>query len=323
MRRVASTGMPTLRTRVRTALLAAAVSACAHAPAASAPAPASPCFVADSAAAPDTVYAVGARDEQAGLPPRDCAGNPIPPLDPAVVVFGGVPPGTDLRDVLDRGMPDAGGRLPDVVVTRDPEVLAYAARRGEYLSVPLAWDRTYVLLVPATDTAPAIPLPAERDELGRDAVQADVRGALPPLPWPGQGACPGPAGVPPAMPPAVLAYAAGDPVARQLAERVVALATPLARPAWIPSGLARRLPRTRPAPRDSIANLLAAWHAAAALTYYDRMPGIACDSLGPVPPGYAAVPLVDSRAHALVRRGSGVAFYITNDGGLRFVRGRP
>ncbi|MDE3127837.1 MAG: hypothetical protein KGL38_07515, partial [Gemmatimonadota bacterium] len=190
-------------------------------------------------------------------------------------------------------------------------------------SVPLAWDRTYALLVPAADSTIAIPSPAERDEMARDAVQADVRGATLPLPWPGEGACPGPAGSPPANTPAVLAYAAGDAIARQLAERVVALASPGARPAWIPGWLARQMARTRPAPRDSIAALLATWRAGAAVTYFARVPQFPCDSLGAVPPGYAAVPLVDSRAHALVRRGSGVAFYVTDDGGLRFVRERP
>ncbi len=316
--------MPTLRGSARAALVATAISACTHAPAAGAPAPASACFVADSAGTPpDTVYAIGATDEQGQAPPLDCAGTPIPPLAPAVVHFGGVPMGTDLRDVLDRGMPDAGGRLPDVVVTRDPELLAYAERRGEYRSVPLVWDRTYVLLVPAADSMVAIPSPADRDELARDAVRADARGAEPPLPWPGEHACLGPSAAPAPSPPAVLAYAEGDPIARQLAARIVALANPAAQPAWIPGRLARQMARARPAPRDSIAHLLAAGRVAGAITYFSRVPRIACDSLGPVPPGYAAVPLVDSRAHALVRRGSGVAFYMTDDGGLRFVRQRP
>ena len=330
MHRVASTEMPSFRVSAIAALLAAGLSACAHAPAAvtAAPRPLSEsCLHADSSAPPpDTVYAVGVPSADSSAPATDCAGSMVAAARLPIVVSVTLPPRTDLRDVLDRGLPGSG-RLPDVVVTRDPEVLAYAARRGGFLSVPLAWDRTYVLIAPVTDSAAAVPPPAARDEMARDAVQADVRGAIPPLPWPGDGACSGPAATPPPMLPAALAYAAHDAIARQLAERVVALATPGARPAWVPSGLARQMARAQAAPRDSIANLLLTWRVGAAVTYYDRVPALACGAAGAVPPGFAAVPLVQSRATALLRIGSGAAFYVMGDGTLRMVRwragGRP
>jgi hypothetical protein len=317
--------MPTIRAAARTALLTAAISACAHAPAGRPPAPAAECFVADSAAAaasPDTVYAIGLPPAPGDLAARDCAGNVLPTVPSPVVVDDSVPPGTDLRDVLDHGLPTASGRLPDVVVTRDPEVLAYAARRRAYRSVPLTWDRTYAVIELATDSVIAAPSAAERDALARDAVQADVRGAVTPFPWSGDSACAGATPSPlPALPP-VLGYAAGDPIARQLAERIVALATAGVPPGWIPRALTRPAARMRPVERNAMIDRLGAQRIGAAVTFFDRDMPIGCGAGHAIPAGYSAVPLVDSRAHALVRRGSGVTFYITNDGTLRFVRGR-
>jgi len=284
--------------------------------------PVASCYVADSAAAPvDTVHVIGPplRD---GLPAStDCAGSPMPATTPPPVVFDTLPAGTDLRDVLDRGLPGADGRRPDVVITRDPDVLAYAARRDDYTSRALPWDRTYALLAPAADSTPVALTAGERDALARDAVQADARGAEPPFPWAGDSSCTTPATAA-RNTAAVLGYAAGDPVARQLAERVVALAASGSRPAWIPPELARASLRIRAISSSSIEGALSAGTIAGAISAFYREPPFTCGEPGPVPPGYAAIPLVDSRAHVLVRRGSGVAFYIAHDGQLRFTR-RP
>ena len=57
------------------------------------------------------------------------------------------PAGGDQRDLLDAGV--------DLLVTDDPGAVAYAATRADFSSVPLPWDRTYVLLAPVPVRAPA------------------------------------------------------------------------------------------------------------------------------------------------------------------------
>lgn len=285
--------------------------------------PLTSCYVADTAVSPvDTVHVMGPPIRDLPFALMDCDGSPMPATTPPPVVFDTLPAGTDLRDVLDRGLPGTDGRRPDVVVTRDPDVLAYAARRDDYTSRALPWSRTYALLAPSADSTAATPTAEERDALARDAVQADARGAEPPLPWTGDSSCITPATSVTPRGPAVLGYSAGDPIARQLAERVVALAASGQRPAWIAAALARASLRIRAVPSDSIDGALTAGTIAGAITAYYREPPLMCGELGPIPPGYAAIALVDSRAHVLVRRGSGAAFYIAHDGQLWFTR-RP
>ena len=66
-----------------------------------------------------------------------------------VLRLAALPPGTDPRDALDRGIPGLALRRVDVLVTRDPDLLSYAARRAEYRSVALPWDLSYVLVAAA------------------------------------------------------------------------------------------------------------------------------------------------------------------------------
>ncbi len=73
-----------------------------------------------------------------------------------VIVTESPDPDADLRDVLDRGLPAAHAPRPDVVVTRDPIVLSYAARAPGYFTVTLPYDRTYVLVSADSDVAPAV-----------------------------------------------------------------------------------------------------------------------------------------------------------------------
>ena len=144
----------------------------------------------------------------------------------------------DVRDLLDGGM--------DVLMTGDPEVLEYVTMRPEYLSVPLTWDRTYVLLAPSRVRAlhrgelggDTLQLPPEiLDALARDAVRGEARGHRSPAWWEEVAVCEPVLehlrALPPAIPvapyrvggPRRVAYARGDEVARSLAERIVALAT--------------------------------------------------------------------------------------------------
>ena len=278
------------------------------------------CVIADtSAPTRDTLYAVGLQSPTADSTSGDCE---RPGAGVAPVVITETPaPETDLRDVLDRGLPATHAPRPDVVVTRDPNVLAYATSSADYFTVALPYDRTYVLA--ATDSASAVPSQADREALARDAVMADTRGATQPFAWLAS-TCTALASRPAAPPGSVVAYASGDAIARQLAERIVALAGARGRPAWLPGSIASSGAALRVAAiaADSIANAIATGRAVAAVVALPRDPRKRCGTPN-VPLAWQGVPLVDSRAYAIVRRGSGAAFIIGVDGTLRFVRRGP
>jgi len=192
---------------------------------------------------------------------------------------------SDPRDLLDAGV--------DLLVTDDAGALAYAATRADFASVPLPWDRTYVLLAAAPLGETAIPL----DDLARHAVRVEARPASPF--WWQSSSCA--VGSPPAsasLPPGnAIVFAQGDPIARDLADRLVALS---------PDGPARRAVGLQP---DAVAARLvahsgdwlivalprtaldpcAAWRDLAARAPWLRPSGIA--------------PLVDVRRRMLLRRG--------------------
>jgi hypothetical protein len=133
---------------------------------------------------------------------------PLPGQLGPVLVFRAVDP----RDALDGGA--------DALITDDPGAIAYAGERTDLKSIPLPWDRTYTLVRerrggPAPDGA----------ALAHDAVRVEARaGGLPD--WWGEAARCDKApssqesGAPPDAP---IAYRRDDPVARGLAERIVAI----------------------------------------------------------------------------------------------------
>ena len=179
----------------------------------------------------------------------------------ATASYGGQSPAPDtsfdVRQVVERDARDALDLGVDVLVTRDVAVIAYAATRGDLISIPLSWDRAYLLLVPGTISAAAAP-PSDssgitlRSELASDAVPAESRpfastpwwmartpcredSALLSRPEAGShvvsegssGARPAESrAVSPAASPAVtsILYPRGDAVGRALAERVAVLA---------------------------------------------------------------------------------------------------
>jgi hypothetical protein len=154
---------------------------------------------------------------------------PVGGATPRIVVH--VTPGADARDLLDQGT--------DLIVVERPSVVQYATTQPQWTSVPLPWERTYVLLIPARARANASAPPADTSvgasalAFGAalaDAVHADARGATPPFWWrdlrASDGALPpqdGSASRPPASNPRIV-YDRDDSVARDLAERLVALA---------------------------------------------------------------------------------------------------
>ena len=126
-------------------------------------------------------------------------------------------------------------------------------------------------------------------------------------------------------PHAYLAYVAGDETSRQLAERVVSIAGTNAKRTWITS-IVQDGPPTHyllmaKLPADSVAAALAAGRVAAAVVPdLARDPRARCFIAGNARVNVGAVPLVDTRAHAIIRRGSGAAFTIGADGSLDFYR---
>jgi hypothetical protein len=219
-----------------------------------------------------------------------------------------VAPG-DQRDLLDRGV--------DLLVTRDPAVLNYAATLGQFQSVPLAWQRTHVLLTPGrTRTSPPLSDQA-RQGLADDAVRGEARGAEGPFWWQMVPDCE----VAPPQPrdrsgPASgrIVYDAGDRVARDLAERFVGLANAPGSAAsavlevLVPDRSRRTSQRATGVTGEAWALARQGGTDAAYILSVDRRPLEPCRDLQLMVEGArwldpeTIVPLVDTRLTAIVRR---------------------
>lgn len=214
--------------------------------------------------------------------------------------------GGDARDLLDHGI--------DVLVTGDPEVLSYAARRGDLQTVPLPWNRVYTLVsvMPPPSIGDTL-----RGSLARDVVRTDARPARGSYWWRAGPACPArdtsaEMAVSGSRASAVVYYRRDDPPARDLAERLVALGFVGAggRAAGLGSAdfdarlgsggdwYLVALPRAALAPCSAVADLVS------------RAPWLSHD------PGGHITALVETREHAIVRRGGSV-FTVDWDGTLR------
>jgi hypothetical protein len=178
------------------------------------------------------------------------------------------------------------------MVIRERSVLEYAAGRPEFQSFPLPWTRTYVLIqAPGSPALQIAGTDLERTSLARDAVPVDARPAEPPE-WGSREACSSgaPAGpTPPLVAPRV-AYPREDEVARSLAERVVAVAGPEARL------------RTVALDSDALRAALRTGSEQAYVLALPRQTLFRCAE--DLPAGWPVQPLVDTRAHAVVRNGS-------------------
>ena len=104
--------------------------------------------------------------------PDELVAQPIRPTPgrPALKIVMAAP--TASRDALDAGA--------DLLVTDDPATLEYARTLAGYTDLPLDWSRTYVLLAPGRDKALAGDL---RLETLQEAVRRDAR----PAEWSGNG----------------------------------------------------------------------------------------------------------------------------------------
>lgn len=230
-------------------------------------------------------------------PNRPLAGRP-----PIVAQL--MPAAMDHRDALDarRGDPTANA---EVHVTRDPRVVAHARASGDWEVLPMGWDRTYVLTARSAGQERAAPTEQDLAALARDAVPGDARAVFG-NPWWGIATdCLLPA---PAMLPIgrQLGYDRRDPVAQALAERIVALALGGGATGWIPAILRSEPGRpgaARAVAMDSLAlhRALAAGTVVAAISAVPSLPAPGCAARPPRLPGGDEIPLVQTRAWALVR----------------------
>jgi hypothetical protein len=258
--------------------------------------------------------------------------------------------GRDARDLLERRV--------DVLVTSDRAVIDYAASAPQWTAAPLPWNRTYLLL--STSRFAALrrgeavgALDADlAAALARDAVRGDARGHAPPSWWNDLGGCavpanaaswPAAASAGDSAPARRIAYDAADPVARDLAERLVALAG--APPATSPqaAAIAAAVPGIAGASSPVVAGGMSARALARSLRLGDDFAYIVSVPLATPIPCYEAralvrrapwlavgadvfaaalVPLVDTRAHVIVGNG-GLELVADGYGHVRIAGGAP
>ena len=197
-----------------------------------------------------------------------------------------VPAGADPRDAIDDG--------PDVIVVSDPDVLDYARQRPGLTIRSLPWTRGYLLVLPSAGSID-LRIPPDtagfRAGLARDAVRVEARPAESVAPWDSAAACPARSHVPSARRADAVVYPAGDSVARGLAERLVALS---------PSS---RVTARGLAPKSLAAELREGGARAFVLAVPTHEP-VPCRRMAGWPDSATVVPLVETRAHAVLRRGS-------------------
>lgn len=267
----------------------------------------------------------------------------------------------DPRNALDAGV--------DLLVTRDPATIEYAAATGSYRSAPLPWDRVYLLLAPGDPWQGRVvaATDGELEALARDAVRVQARpasfaaadvewcaplaNAEPPdtaiTQWPdtavvlppdtavalppdtvvpglpaaaGARTAPGSAGFPSATGEPQIVYPLDDAAAAALAQRLVALTRTGDAPVWIPGAGTGALV-ARGLSGEAFDDALDRGEAAAFLFPVRRTAAAdPCDLMANVerqaPWARASelVPLVETRATALLRHGATGLAGVTVDG---------
>ena len=203
-------------------------------------------------------------------------------------------PGADPRDLLDAAA--------HVVVTRDRGALAYAAGLPGWTDLPLAWDRVYLLVSPTTGSRDATARAAIRAELARDALRGEGR----PADWECAGASNGGPSPGQSVGRRRVIYPREDVVARALAERLVARAeSDLTALLGFPAVLAGTTVTAVGLEPESFTRAVAAREDLAAVMPVLRSDAADCGPLAAPGAGWGLVePLVETRAHALVRTGA-------------------
>jgi hypothetical protein len=200
----------------------------------------------------------------------------------------------DPRDLLDAAAAGAAGPA-DVLVTRDPSTIAYARARSEFTVAPLDWDRVHAAIVIDPARTRIAATPELRASLARDAVRADARAAEPPYPWQ-TAACEG-RGPRHPSPARRVVYRRGDPVGRDIAERLVAMDGSVTAAALADDSLSAAVAVGADAVYIAMLPVRADSTVAADV-------GGPCSAVPARPAGTFIVPLVETRAHAIVRSGT-------------------
>ena len=215
---------------------------------------------------------------------------------------------TTARDLVDAGV--------DLLVTDSPALASYAATRGDVTSVPLGWDRTWVVATPrgslAIDSSVAF-----RSGLARDVVRDDARASEGQHWWSDTTGCTTTTirSTPTSVGPSRVAYPRDEPVARALAERLVAV-------------LGGRATAAALAP-NAFASALVSGSELAYVFPLPRKTVDRCRSMNELLERAswlgsrgAITALIDTRLHAVVRRNTlNLAF--TWDSAVAIVPGRP
>ncbi|MFL5531475.1 MAG: ABC transporter substrate-binding protein [Gemmatimonadales bacterium] len=205
----------------------------------------------------------------------------------------------DLRDALDAGA--------DLVVSGDPQVIDYVVRTHELNNFLLPWNRTYVLLEHWGTQGLTAPLDSALQlSLARDVVQTDARPSSN-RQWWNSSPCSVEISMQVTTPTGSrIVYQQADPIARQLAERLVAVAddrSPLSALAMDPLRFGAELEQG--SDRGYIV----------ALPLHSVSP---CRESAKWTSRGRLYPLVDTRQHAIVRRGA-PALTVDWDGTPRFL----
>ncbi len=268
---------------------------------------------------------------------RPIAGSPWPlgtrsnrvETDRNAVIVSTGDNGMRVRFLMTRGDPrDLLDEAVDLLVTRDRAALDYAATLSQFQSVPLAWQRTEVLLTPGrARTSPSLSAEA-RQALAADAIRGEARGAMGPFWWQALPDCDLAAVQPRDQTPGGrIVYDADDSAARDLAERFVGLArasgsgaSPIL-DALLPDRTRRANQRAVGLTGDALALARRRGTDAGYVVSLEGRPLDPCRELQVLTDDArwldpeTIVPLVDTRLRALVRRGrSGVT--AEWDGGL-------
>jgi hypothetical protein len=232
----------------------------------------------------------------------------------------------DPRDLLDQGV--------DLLITRDAAAVGYAATLSQFQSLPLAWQRTHVLMTPGRPRSSPSLSEEQRQVLAADAVRGEARGAHAPFWWETVPDCelsPAPRGNPPPPTPRIV-YDAGDAAARDLAERLVGLgrvSSPAAAAfldALVPDRPRRAFQRATGLSGAALALARRQGADAGYVVAVDSQPIDACRDLQLLLEGSrwldpgTVVPLIETRLRAIVRRGRSGAT-TEWDGGIVFAGG--
>jgi hypothetical protein len=222
---------------------------------------------------------------------------------------GGLPV-IDFRFPLKRDPRDALDQEVDLMVTRDPALVDYVSNRAEFATFPLPWSRTYVLAEPGAgqgELAGGLSAASVRNSLAKDAVRADGRVADPPYWWSDNGKCRPTSPLPTKKASSRIVYRKDDEVARSLAERIVALAS---------AGAGLR------AMGLDAAEFTTAVNAGLERAYIIGLPRQSlapCRDASMWPAGVRLLPLIETRAYAIVRKGT-PPLTVEWDGTLRVVQ---